>query len=84
MIASPTAHWTLRKAGASEDECVPFAVDTLKSLAADFDLLTTEADLMNVVELTGGKTSPLWAHTGDFKVRSLFFCIWICAKLTVM
>ena len=70
-------YWVSRTPEGEEDS-VAFSLDKIPELAAKFDLLTTEAELLAVAGLSGGEASPLWKHAGAFKVyndkpsRSLF------------
>lgn len=70
--ASSGAHW-VRRSVEGEDSTVPFAVGEVAKLAEASDLLTTEADLLAVIEATGDKESPLWKNVGHFKVRHVQF-----------
>jgi cation-transporting ATPase 13A1 len=69
--APDAPHWLYRQedaAGGCVEKIVPFDISTISQLAKSHDLLTTEKDLLAVVEKTGGEKSKLWESVGYFKV----------------
>ena len=60
--------WLLRNDLTDSDEVIPFSVETLEDNSKRFDLLTTEKELLAVIEATGGKQSAVWQYIDCFKV----------------
>ena len=59
-------YWVRRNQEGNEDR-LPFSVETLPALGRQYDLLTTEVELLRVIG-TAGEKSPVWNHVGHFKV----------------
>lgn len=62
--------WIVRNEADGSEREVAFELDSLGKFAVTHDLSSTESDFLTVAESTGGKASPLWKHTGKFKVFS--------------
>lgn len=67
-VSVPKPCWLLRNEATNSDEVVPFSVETLEDKSKIYDLLTTEQELLAVIEATGGKQSSLWQYIDCFKV----------------
>jgi cation-transporting ATPase 13A1 len=60
-------YW-VRRSGNGEETKIPFSIETMDKLGAEYDMLTTEAELLAVIEANGGEKSNLWKHVGNFRV----------------
>ena len=52
--------WLLRDDSTGEETYIPFTMNNILSLYEQYNMLTTEKDLLAVIEKTGGKGSELW------------------------
>jgi cation-transporting ATPase 13A1 len=66
-ISTGDPYW-VRRTPEGAESVAPFSIDTVEELGSKNDLLTTEAELLAVMEYSGGDSSRLWKYVGNFKV----------------
>ena len=59
-LGNGLGQWLLRDDSTGEETCIPFTMNNILSLYERYNMLTTEKDLLAVIEKTGGKGSELW------------------------
>ena len=57
---SGLGQWLLRDDSTGEETYIPFSINSILSLYEQYNMLTTEKDLLAVIDKTGGKGSELW------------------------